>query len=42
MNKNGPVIIREDGADDQEFLTDIFIKQLMNCLQTKQSVSGFY
>ena len=26
MNKNGPVIIIEDDIDDQEFLTEIFIK----------------
>ena len=26
VNKNGPVIIIEDDADDQEFLTDIFKK----------------
>ena len=26
INKNGPVIIIEDDADDQEFLTEIFQK----------------
>lgn len=26
LNKNGPVIVIEDDADDQEFLTDVFRK----------------
>lgn len=26
LNKNGPIIIIEDDADDQEFLTEIFQK----------------